>query len=413
MNDKENYTTDSRHDDTPISDIRRKMQRKREEEISFGNDQDNPIINQRVGVAKPAAVNQTVTPDNRQNNVSLMGLGSIGLRQEESPEEKRQRQSKYRSELIEQIQKKNNKTTTAKTTRMGSTRLFHEEDEAPRHREHHSKQHFNDEDRSKSNGGQYRSRREPVRARTRHRNHGDDDDDDDDGSGVNDDYPHYRPSQYKGYPPYYPPPPGPPSQYHISPYYYPTPYPHMYPPPHPPHMPHQSHQNMYYAQDMAYSNDPYRRPRERSPPRVQSPIDYSMRSRQNLTDPYKEERRNRERPNSSPKDTTDKTSEFRAVLDKQIKEKKEREKKEKRDLDTFYNKIEAEAEVYDPWGKPGGGAPLTDPIGNVVTERGQLRKSYDDKVISPRISDEDRKKMLQDKTRRDLEEQVGVVTFYL
>ena len=65
--------------------------------------------------------------------------------------------------------------------------------------------------------------------------------------------------------------------------------------------------------------------------------------------------------------------------------------------------------MYDPWGKPGGGAPLTDALGNVVTERGQLRKSFDDK--SPRVSEEDRKKLLQEKNKRDLEEQVGVVLF--
>ncbi len=386
------------------------MQKEREEEIEFD---DNPI-NQRMGVAKPVDDNRiefiskrTTRDDNNTNNVDngLIGLGRIGYREEESPEEKRQRQSRYREELMKQMQTKGDNTTA---TKMGSRRLFEEE---PKHNERHSKQSHNNErmkNNNNSSNEEYRTRKQPNKTRIHHHNHDDEDDDDD--------HFNYRPTQYKGYP-YHPPPgPGthPPSQYHMPPYYYPTPYPHMYPPPHlPPHGPHPSHRNQYYPPDMSYGNgDPYRQHNdlyERSPPpRVHSPVDYSNRSRQSSTIPYKEERRSRGRPDSPSKGAA---AEFKAALDQQVKEKKAREEKQKQELDKFYGKIDAEAEAYDPWGKPGGGAPLTDHIGNIVTERGQLRKSYDDK-ISPRMSEEDRKKMMQEKTKRDLEEQVGVVNFY-
>ena len=48
---------------------------------------------------------------------------------------------------------------------------------------------------------------------------------------------------------------------------------------------------------------------------------------------------------------------YRAVLNQQIEEKREREEREMEDKERFIRKIESEAAVYDPWGKPGAGAP--------------------------------------------------------
>ena len=408
--DREGHTHNRRIEPRPssISEVRRQMQKERETEITFGTDTrtDNEPTNRRRGVARDPYTDpiseRSRTPVRQMGEASL---GMIGYRKEESPEEKQERQSKYRAELMEQMKRKGKDVTMPKS--MGPTQLFHEDDEAVTRR------------RAPINKGEgpnmeRRSRRErpidPVYS--------------DEEEDVT--FDHYRPSRYRDYP-YHPPPhapypppmthpphmPHPPSQYHpgyVQPYYYPSPYPQMYQPPmpHPPSMPHPLPHSYYMEQDNPYLSEGYGRSQlnRKSPPRVRSPSDYPMRSGRSPTLPNKERRWSEmyEQPEQKTK-----AAELRAILDQQIKDKKAREAKEKREIDKLNRKIDVEAEVYDPWGKPGGGAPLTDPTGNLVAERGQLRQSFEE--TSPRVfgNDEERKKAAQEKMKRDLEEQVGVV----
>lgn len=52
----------------------------------------------------------------------------------------------------------------------------------------------------------------------------------------------------------------------------------------------------------------------------------------------------------------------------QIKEIKERKRKEKEEKELFDAKIEAEMMAYSPWGRSGGGAPIKDQRGNLVSK---------------------------------------------
>ena len=68
---------------------------------------------------------------------------------------------------------------------------------------------------------------------------------------------------------------------------------------------------------------------------------------------------------------------YRNVLKEQIREKqfkRDREKEKQAELD---KRKEKEMEVYDPWGKGGGGAPLRDPAGELVTDLRKMKKLND------------------------------------
>ena len=423
-----------------IAELRKKMQKEREDEVglsSHENKRKSPVFQREdVGVAKTKnwddennEFQPTVkerrryhhTPCSPDSGNGLVGLGRIGYREEESPEEKRKRQSQYRAELMEQMKSKG-----VKAMKMGHTQLFDEEEE-PRMtvRERRRDKQLSDDDRDPPVSTSTTSRR--IREATSgrrsvlddkymydtkrrgHRRRHTEDEDDEEEVMFHHHPPAPGPHPFHGYP-YHPP------QYpsYVPPYYYPQPYPPMYPPqPHP--QPHPPRRGTYYEQDDSYPDkNPYLNGQpnyRRPPPRTRSPELSAIKSRWSPT-PLNKEVKWKERDGgggSSSPQKEEKAAELRAFLNQQIREKKEREEREKQTWEKVYQRIEKEAEVYDPWGKPGGGAPLTDALGNVVTERGQLRKSFDDK--SPRVSEEDRKKLLQEKNKRDLEEQVGVVLF--
>lgn len=52
----------------------------------------------------------------------------------------------------------------------------------------------------------------------------------------------------------------------------------------------------------------------------------------------------------------------------QIKERQERKKREKEEKERYDAKIEAEMMAYNPWGRSGGGAPIRDQKGNLVSK---------------------------------------------
>lgn len=50
-----------------------------------------------------------------------------------------------------------------------------------------------------------------------------------------------------------------------------------------------------------------------------------------------------------------------------IREREERRKKEREEKEEYEAKLEAEMRTYNPWGKGGGGAPLRDAEGNLIS----------------------------------------------
>ena len=100
---------------------------------------------------------------------------------------------------------------------------------------------------------------------------------------------------------------------------------------------------------------------------------------------------------------------YQQELQRQIQEKKEQQERDKREKERYFNKLEEEAKNYNPWGKPGAGAPLRDEKGNIVAARG-LRTSVDG--TSPRfiqLTEEELKKLSQEKHAQDLAQQVTSV----
>lgn len=50
-----------------------------------------------------------------------------------------------------------------------------------------------------------------------------------------------------------------------------------------------------------------------------------------------------------------------------IREREERRKREREEKEEYEAKLEAEMRSYNPWGKGGGGAPLRDAKGNLIS----------------------------------------------
>ncbi|KAM5315342.1 centrosome and spindle pole-associated protein 1 isoform 7-T9 [Glossophaga mutica] len=58
---------------------------------------------------------------------------------------------------------------------------------------------------------------------------------------------------------------------------------------------------------------------------------------------------------------------YQEALQQQIREREERRKKEREEKEEYEAKLEAEMRTYNPWGKGGGGAPLRDSEGNLIS----------------------------------------------
>ncbi|KAM4533412.1 centrosome and spindle pole-associated protein 1 [Odontesthes bonariensis] len=66
---------------------------------------------------------------------------------------------------------------------------------------------------------------------------------------------------------------------------------------------------------------------------------------------------------------------YQEALRHQIEERKEREKREKEERERLDAKLEAEMMAYNPWGRSGGGAPIKDQNGNLVSDLIQMHRS--------------------------------------
>ncbi|XP_028402645.1 centrosome and spindle pole-associated protein 1-like isoform X2 [Dendronephthya gigantea] len=76
---------------------------------------------------------------------------------------------------------------------------------------------------------------------------------------------------------------------------------------------------------------------------------------------------------------------YREELTRQMMEKEERKKKDKAEVERYNMKLERELEEYNPWGKAGGGAPLKDQTGRLVSDLRQMHQyNKEGTIISPR-----------------------------
>ncbi|XP_065759570.1 centrosome and spindle pole-associated protein 1 isoform X6 [Muntiacus reevesi] len=68
-----------------------------------------------------------------------------------------------------------------------------------------------------------------------------------------------------------------------------------------------------------------------------------------------------------PKPSKQSLQSYQEALQQQIQERQERRKKEREEKEVYEAKLEAEMRSYNPWGKGGGGAPLRDDKGNLIS----------------------------------------------
>ncbi|KAM9050936.1 centrosome and spindle pole-associated protein 1 isoform 13-T15 [Megaptera novaeangliae] len=68
-----------------------------------------------------------------------------------------------------------------------------------------------------------------------------------------------------------------------------------------------------------------------------------------------------------PKPSKQSLQSYQEALQQQIREREERRRKEREEKEEYEAKLEAEMRSYNPWGKGGGGAPLRDAKGNLIS----------------------------------------------
>ncbi|XP_035643890.1 centrosome and spindle pole-associated protein 1-like isoform X7 [Oncorhynchus keta] len=67
----------------------------------------------------------------------------------------------------------------------------------------------------------------------------------------------------------------------------------------------------------------------------------------------------------------------------QIQERRERRRLDREETDRYEAKLEADMKNHDPWGRGGGGAPLRDSGGNLITDLHQMHKHNEKAYINP------------------------------
>ncbi|XP_030906490.2 centrosome and spindle pole-associated protein 1 isoform X9 [Melopsittacus undulatus] len=77
------------------------------------------------------------------------------------------------------------------------------------------------------------------------------------------------------------------------------------------------------------------------------------------------------------------TLSYQQELQQQIREREERRRQEKEEKERYEAKLEEEMRNYNPWGKCGGGAPLRDPKGNLITDLNMMHKQNEDAYHNP------------------------------
>ncbi|MGH0150641.1 UNVERIFIED_CONTAM: hypothetical protein FKN15_017891, partial [Acipenser sinensis] len=88
-------------------------------------------------------------------------------------------------------------------------------------------------------------------------------------------------------------------------------------------------------------------------------------------------------PGEKPSQSKEAMQNYQEALNQQMKERREQKRKDKEERERYDAKIEAEMKNYDPWGKGGGGAPLKDHQGNLITDLNRMHKFNEDAYVNP------------------------------
>ncbi|XP_072807960.1 centrosome and spindle pole-associated protein 1 isoform X7 [Vicugna pacos] len=84
-----------------------------------------------------------------------------------------------------------------------------------------------------------------------------------------------------------------------------------------------------------------------------------------------------------PKPSKQSLQSYQEALQQQIREREERRKREREEKEEYEAKLEAEMRSYNPWGKGGGGAPLRDAKGNLITDLNRMHRQNIDAYHNP------------------------------
>ncbi|XP_077126726.1 centrosome and spindle pole-associated protein 1 isoform X2 [Ranitomeya variabilis] len=90
-------------------------------------------------------------------------------------------------------------------------------------------------------------------------------------------------------------------------------------------------------------------------------------------------------PEERPRQTREAVISYQEELERQIRERNDRRRKEKEERENYDAKLEADMKSYNPWGKGGGGAPLKDQKGNLITDLKQMHKINEDAYQNPEV----------------------------
>uniref|UniRef100_A0A7M4FNU5 Centrosome and spindle pole associated protein 1 n=1 Tax=Crocodylus porosus TaxID=8502 RepID=A0A7M4FNU5_CROPO len=88
-------------------------------------------------------------------------------------------------------------------------------------------------------------------------------------------------------------------------------------------------------------------------------------------------------PEEKPKPSKESSLSYQQELQQQIREREERRRREREEKQQYEAKLEAEMRSYNPWGKGGGGAPLRDTKGNLITDLKMMHKQNEDAYHNP------------------------------
>nr|XP_040149952.1 centrosome and spindle pole-associated protein 1 isoform X12 [Ictidomys tridecemlineatus] len=84
-----------------------------------------------------------------------------------------------------------------------------------------------------------------------------------------------------------------------------------------------------------------------------------------------------------PKPSKQSLQSYQEALQQQIREREERRRREREEKEEYEAKLEAEMRIYNPWGKGGGGAPLRDAKGNLITDLNRMHRQNIDAYHNP------------------------------
>ncbi|XP_048832285.1 centrosome and spindle pole-associated protein 1 isoform X2 [Brienomyrus brachyistius] len=79
---------------------------------------------------------------------------------------------------------------------------------------------------------------------------------------------------------------------------------------------------------------------------------------------------------------------YQDALRQQIQEREERRRQEEAERERYETRLQAEMKAYNPWGKGGGGAPLKDHQGNLLTDLKQMNRSNKEVYVTPGAQDQ-------------------------